>query len=48
MNCCLGGMKFKYALDRPIILKIWPIQIEINFIQDEIKSFEEVGFVLNK
>jgi len=41
-------MKRKYAFNKLIIPKIWPIQVETNFSQDEIKSFEEVGFVLNK
>jgi hypothetical protein len=48
MNFCLSGMKRKYALDRPTVLEIWLIQLKTNFTQDEIKSFEEVGFVLNK
>jgi hypothetical protein len=35
-------MKRKYAL---AILKIWPIQVKMDLTHDEIKSFEEVGFV---
>jgi hypothetical protein len=42
MNHYLGGMKHKYALDRSTVPKIWPIQIETNFTQDEIKSLEEL------
>jgi hypothetical protein len=41
-------MKHKYALDRLAISEIWPIQIETKFTQDEIKSLEEVRFILNK
>jgi hypothetical protein len=37
-----------YALDRPIVLVIWPIQVETNLTQDEIKSLEEAKFVLNR
>jgi hypothetical protein len=48
MNYCVGGTKHKYALDRWVILEIWPIQVETNLTQDEIKSLEEVGFVMNK
>jgi hypothetical protein len=40
--------KCKYALDKPVVWKIWPIKTETNFAQDEIKSLKEVGFVLNK
>jgi len=48
MNHCVGDTKCKYVLDRPTIQKNWLIQIETNLTQDEIKSFEEVGIVLNK
>jgi hypothetical protein len=48
MNCCVGNTKRKYALDRPIAPKIWPLQVETNLTQDEIKSLEEARFVLNK
>jgi hypothetical protein len=48
MNRCVGSLKRKYALDRFVVSKIWPIQVETNITQDEINSFEEVGFVLNK
>jgi hypothetical protein len=48
MNCCIDGTKRKYALDKPTMLKIWPVQIETNITQDEIKFFEEARFVLNK
>jgi hypothetical protein len=44
----VGSMKRKYALNRPIVSKIWSVQVKTNLTQDEIKSFEEVGFVLNK
>jgi hypothetical protein len=47
VNHCGGGTKHKYALDKPAILEIWPNKVETNLTQDEIKSFEEVGFVLN-
>jgi hypothetical protein len=33
------------ALDRPVVLKFWPIQVETNLTQDEIKNLEEAGFV---
>jgi hypothetical protein len=48
MNCHVGGMKCKYALDRLVVPKIWVVQVETNLTQDEIKFLEEVGFVLNK
>jgi hypothetical protein len=41
-------MKHKYALEKLVVLKIWPIQVETNFTQDEMKSFEKTKFVLNK
>jgi len=41
-------MKRKYALDRAVVLEIWFIKAETDFTQDEIKSFEEVGFVVNR
>jgi hypothetical protein len=47
MNHCVSGMKHKYALDRPVVQKIWLVQAEPNLTQDEIKSLEEAGFVLN-
>jgi hypothetical protein len=48
MNCCIGSTKRKYALDRPVVLKIWPIKVETNITQHEIKSLEEARFVLNR
>jgi hypothetical protein len=48
MDHYVGGMKHNYALDKPNVQEIWPIQAETNLTQDEIKSFEEVGFVLNR
>jgi hypothetical protein len=48
MNHCVGGTKRKYALDRPIVSKIWLVQAKTNFTQDEIKFIEKAGFVLNK
>jgi hypothetical protein len=48
MNHCVGGTKHKYALDKPTILEIWPIKVETNLTRDEIKFFEETGFVLNR
>jgi hypothetical protein len=48
MNRCVGDTKRKYALDKPTILEIWLIKVETNLTIDEIKSLEEVGFVLNK
>jgi hypothetical protein len=48
MNCCVGGTKRKYALNIPVVPKIWPIQAKTNPTQDEIKSLEEARFVLNK
>jgi hypothetical protein len=47
MNCCVDGTKHKYALDILAILEIWPIKLETNMTQDEIKFLEEAGFVLN-
>jgi hypothetical protein len=38
----------KYAFNRPVVWKIWPIQVKTNFMQNEIKSFEVVRFLLNK
>jgi len=38
----------KYALNKLANLEIWPIQVETNFTQDEIKFLKEVGFVQNK
>jgi hypothetical protein len=48
MNWCVGDTKHKYALDKPTVLEIWLIKVETNLTIDEIKSLEEVGFVLNK
>ncbi len=48
MSHCVGDTKHKYALDRPTILEIWLIKAETNLTIDEIKSLEEVGFVLNR
>jgi hypothetical protein len=48
MNCCIGNTKCKYALDRPIVPKIWLVEAKTNFTQDEIKFLEEAGFVLNR
>jgi hypothetical protein len=47
MNCCVGDTKHKYALDNLAILEIWPIKVETNITQDEIKFLEEARFVLN-
>jgi hypothetical protein len=35
-------------LDKSTILEIWLNNTETNLTQDEIKFFEEMGFVLNK
>ncbi len=48
MNCCVGDMKCKCALDKPVVLEIWPIKAKTNLTQDEINSLEETGFVLNR
>jgi hypothetical protein len=48
MNRCVGGMKRKYALDRPNVSEIWHVKVKTNLTQDEIKSFEEMKFVLNR
>ncbi len=48
MNCCVASTKHKYALDKPFVLEIWPIQVETNLIEDEIKFLEEVRFVFNR
>jgi hypothetical protein len=48
MNRYVGDTKCKYALDRPNVLEIWLIKVETNLTIDEIKSLEEVGFVLNR
>jgi hypothetical protein len=47
MNHCVSGTKCKYALDKPAVPKIWPVQVETNLTQDEIKYLEEAKFVLN-
>jgi hypothetical protein len=41
-------MKRKYALDRVVVPEIWLIEVETDFTQDDVKSFEEVGFVVNR
>jgi hypothetical protein len=43
-----GGTKHKYAIDRLAFPSIWLVQERTNLSQDEVKSLEEVGFVLNK
>jgi hypothetical protein len=48
MNRYIGGTKHKYALNILIIPKIWSIQTKTNLTQDEIKSFGEARFVLNR
>jgi hypothetical protein len=48
MNRCIGGTKHKYVLDILVVLKIWHVQVKTNITQDEIKSLEEMGFVLNR
>jgi hypothetical protein len=48
MNICVGIIKRKYALDKPIVSEIWSIQVETNLTQDEIKSREEAKKILNK
>jgi hypothetical protein len=48
MNHFVGGTKHKYALDKSVVLEIWHVQVETNFIQDEIKFIEKVRFVVNK
>jgi hypothetical protein len=35
-------------MDRPIVLEIWHVQKGNNFTQNEVRSFKEVGFVVNK
>jgi hypothetical protein len=48
MNCYVRGIKCKYVVDKPVVPSIWPMHEGTNFSQYEVKSFEEVGFVLNK
>jgi len=48
MNCYIGCTKRKYAFDKLAIPKIWFIQAKTNITQNEIRSFEETWFVLNK
>jgi hypothetical protein len=35
-------------MDRPIVPKIWHVQEGTNLTQNEVKSFKEVDFVVNK
>jgi hypothetical protein len=42
----VGGTSRKYALDRPTLLALWPIQERTIFIQIEVLALEEVGFLL--
>jgi len=48
MNRCIGDTNHKYALDKPVVSKIWLIQVESNLTQDQIKFLEDAWFVLNK
>ncbi len=47
MNCCAGGMKCRYAVERSIVLSIWHVQEGTNLSHNEVKALEEVGFVIN-
>ncbi len=40
--------KHRYVMDRPIVPKIWHVQEGTNLTQNEVKSFKEVDFVVNK
>lgn len=48
MNYCVGGMKYRYVMKRLAILLIWLMQEGTNLSRNEVKSFEEVGFIFNK
>jgi hypothetical protein len=44
----MRGMKRNYAIDKPMISSIWPMQEGSSLSHDEMKSFEEVSFVFNR
>jgi hypothetical protein len=44
----MRGMNRNYAIDKPAISSIWPMQEGSNVSQDEMKSLEEASFVLNR
>jgi hypothetical protein len=43
---CVEGISRKYALDKPTLPSLCPMQAGIDLIQIEVVSLEEVGFLL--
>jgi hypothetical protein len=44
LSHCVNGTTQKYAIIKPLIPIVWPIQEDINLTQKEITTLEEVGF----
>ncbi len=44
----MGGTSRKYALDRPALPSLWPMQARTNFNQIEVVVLKEVGFLLSE
>ncbi len=43
---CVGRTRQKYALNRPTLLSLWPMQARTNLSQIEVVALEEGGFLL--
>jgi hypothetical protein len=44
LSRCVGGATRKYAIARPLVPTIWPIQEGTNLVQNEVTILKEAGF----
>jgi hypothetical protein len=44
LNHCVGGTMQKYAIAKPLVPIVWPIQEGIDLTQNEVTTLEEAGF----
>jgi hypothetical protein len=44
LSCCVGGTTRKYAIVRPLVPTIWPIQEGFDLIQKEITTLKKMRF----
>jgi hypothetical protein len=47
-NRCVGGIRKEYAIGRPIVPSLWPVQERTNLTQDEVMTLKKAGFLLSR
>jgi hypothetical protein len=44
---CVGGYVWKFAIIKPQVSILWPVQHNVNLTHNEVSCLEEVGFFFN-